>query len=110
SEAITGDGAAIFGHACWMDLERIVSKRIASRYVSGRTRAWLKTKNPVSALNSGLKSRVHGNADLCRTPATSFCRNQTHFLSRLFWLAVAVRHICTSVKSGVAAPYIRVCL
>jgi len=27
-----------------MDLEGIVSKRIGSRYVSGRTRAWLKTK------------------------------------------------------------------
>ena len=46
SEAILGDGARIFRHACWMDLEGIVSKRIGSRYVSGRTRAWLKTKNP----------------------------------------------------------------
>jgi len=46
SEAITGDGAPIFRHACWMDLEGIVSKRVGSRYVSGRTRAWLKTKNP----------------------------------------------------------------
>jgi bifunctional non-homologous end joining protein LigD len=46
SEAITGDGAAVFRHACWMGLEGIVSKRLGSRYVSGRTRAWLKTKNP----------------------------------------------------------------
>ena len=89
SEAVTGDGAAIFRHACWMDLEGIVSKRSGSRYrlagdevartfrlagdevartfrlagdevartfrlagdevaraMSGRTRAWLKTKNP----------------------------------------------------------------
>jgi bifunctional non-homologous end joining protein LigD len=46
SEAITGDGVAIFRHACWMDLEGTVSKRIGSRYVSGRTSAWLKTKNP----------------------------------------------------------------
>jgi len=46
SEAITGDGGAIFRHACGLGLEDIVSKRIASRYVSGRTRAWLKTKNP----------------------------------------------------------------
>src|SRR3954452_671432 len=30
----------------WMGLEGIVSNRIGSRYVSGRTRAWLKTKNP----------------------------------------------------------------
>jgi ATP-dependent DNA ligase len=29
-----------------MDLEDIVSKRLGSHYVSGRTRAWLKTKNP----------------------------------------------------------------
>src|SRR4051794_19669728 len=46
SEAITGDGDRIFRHACGLGLEGIVSKRIGSRYVSGRTRAWLKTKNP----------------------------------------------------------------
>ena len=46
SEAITGDGAAIFRHGCYLGLEGIVSKRIGSRYVSGRTPAWLKTKNP----------------------------------------------------------------
>jgi lipoprotein-anchoring transpeptidase ErfK/SrfK len=34
SEAITGDGAAIFRHACAMGLEGIVSKRIGSRYAS----------------------------------------------------------------------------
>jgi bifunctional non-homologous end joining protein LigD len=38
SEAITGDGAAIFRHACGLGLEGIVSKRIGSRYVSGRVR------------------------------------------------------------------------
>ena len=47
SGAITGDGATIFRHACWMDLEGIVSKRVGSRYVSGRTRAWLKTKTRI---------------------------------------------------------------
>jgi bifunctional non-homologous end joining protein LigD len=46
SEAITGDGDRIFRHACGLGLEGIVSKRVGSRYVSGRTRAWLKTKNP----------------------------------------------------------------
>ena len=39
-------GEAMFRHACAMGLEGIVSKRVGSRYVSGRTRAWLKTKNP----------------------------------------------------------------
>jgi bifunctional non-homologous end joining protein LigD len=46
SEAIIGEGAAIFRDACWMGLEGIVLKRVGSRYVSGRRRAWLKTKNP----------------------------------------------------------------
>jgi|tagenome__1003787_1003787.scaffolds.fasta_scaffold19237012_2 hypothetical protein len=41
---ITGDGAAIFRHASGLGLEGIVSKRVGSRYVSGRTRAWLKTQ------------------------------------------------------------------
>ena len=49
SEAITGDGATIFRHACWMDLEGIDSKRIGSRYVSGRTRAWLKRRTRISS-------------------------------------------------------------
>ena len=46
SEALTGDGDRIFRHARNLGLEGIVSKRVGSRYVSGRTRAWLKTKNP----------------------------------------------------------------
>ena len=46
SEAISGKGEAVFRQACLMGLEGIVSKRLGSRYVSGRTRAWLKTKNP----------------------------------------------------------------
>ena len=46
SEGITGDGAAIFRHACWMDLEGIVSKPSAT--IRERQNAgWLKlTKNP----------------------------------------------------------------
>jgi hypothetical protein len=34
-EHITGDGAIIFKHACKLRLERIVSKRKNSRYISG---------------------------------------------------------------------------
>src|SRR6186997_21111 len=45
SEPITGAGAAIFCHACWMNLEGIVSKRFGSRSVRGRTRAGMQTKN-----------------------------------------------------------------
>jgi len=45
-EAIEAKGEAMFRHACRMGLEGIVSKRLGSPYVSGRTRHWLKTKNP----------------------------------------------------------------
>jgi bifunctional non-homologous end joining protein LigD len=35
-------GDVVFEHACKMGLEGIVSKRLGSRYRSGRTRDWLK--------------------------------------------------------------------
>ena len=38
--------AAGFRHACKMGLEGIVSKRLGSYYRSGRTKDWLKFKNP----------------------------------------------------------------
>ena len=41
-------GDDVFQHACKMGLEGIVSKRLGSRYVSGRTRDWLEMKNPVA--------------------------------------------------------------
>ena len=40
------DGATVFRHACKMGLEGIVSKRLGSRYRSGRSKDWLKFKNP----------------------------------------------------------------
>ncbi len=36
----------VFRHACKMGLEGIVSKRLGSRYTSGRSPDWLKFKNP----------------------------------------------------------------
>jgi bifunctional non-homologous end joining protein LigD len=36
----------VFQHACQMGLEGIVSKRLGSRYRSGRSPDWLKFKNP----------------------------------------------------------------
>jgi bifunctional non-homologous end joining protein LigD len=41
------DGALFFKHAAELGLEGIVSKRAASRYRSGPSRSWLKTKNMV---------------------------------------------------------------
>jgi bifunctional non-homologous end joining protein LigD len=46
SEAIDGDGAIVFDHACKLGLEGIVSKRLGGTYASGRCRNWLKVKNP----------------------------------------------------------------
>jgi bifunctional non-homologous end joining protein LigD len=35
-----------FRHACKLGLEGIVSKRLGSTYRSGRSRHWIKSKNP----------------------------------------------------------------
>jgi bifunctional non-homologous end joining protein LigD len=45
-EHLEGDGKLTFRHACKMGLEGIVSKRLGSTYRSGRSRDWLKLKNP----------------------------------------------------------------
>jgi hypothetical protein len=37
---------AVFRHACRLGFEGIVSKRLGSPYRSGRSRDWLKMKNP----------------------------------------------------------------
>lgn len=42
------DGALVFAHACKMGVEGIVSKRLGSRYRSGRSPDWLKFKNPTA--------------------------------------------------------------
>jgi bifunctional non-homologous end joining protein LigD len=46
NEHIAEPGNVVFRHACRLGLEGIVSKRLGSRYVSGRSRDWLKFKNP----------------------------------------------------------------
>jgi ATP-dependent DNA ligase len=45
-EHIEHDGPLVFEHACRLGLEGIVSKRKASWYQSGRSRDWVKLKNP----------------------------------------------------------------
>ena len=46
SDALVAQGALVFAKACELGLERIVSKRARSRYSSGNSRQWLKSKNP----------------------------------------------------------------
>jgi bifunctional non-homologous end joining protein LigD len=42
------DGAIVFEHACALGCEGIVSKRLGSPYPSGRSRDWIKVKNPAA--------------------------------------------------------------
>ena len=46
SDALVADGALVFAKACELGLEGIVSKRAGSRYLSGNSRQWVKSKNP----------------------------------------------------------------
>ena len=46
NEHIEADGLDVFNHACKLGLEGIVSKRKESRYRSGRSLDWIKSKNP----------------------------------------------------------------
>ena len=46
NEHLAHDGDSVFRYACKMGLEGIVSKRLGSRYRSGRSKDWLKFKNP----------------------------------------------------------------
>ena len=42
------EGDIVFHHACKLGCEGIVSKRLGSPYSSGRSRDWVKVKNPAS--------------------------------------------------------------
>jgi bifunctional non-homologous end joining protein LigD len=46
SDALSAEGALVFAKACEIGLEGIVSKRAGSRYSSGNSRQWVKSKNP----------------------------------------------------------------
>jgi bifunctional non-homologous end joining protein LigD len=48
NEFFEGDGDILFEHACKLGCEGIVSKRLGSRYRSGRSPHWLKIKNPAA--------------------------------------------------------------
>jgi bifunctional non-homologous end joining protein LigD len=45
---VESDGAELYGHACTLGLEGIVSKRLTAPYKSGPCKSWLKTRNPKS--------------------------------------------------------------
>jgi ATP-dependent DNA ligase len=43
-----GHGEIVYQQACKLGCEGIVSKRLGSMYRSGRSRQWLKVKNPAA--------------------------------------------------------------
>jgi bifunctional non-homologous end joining protein LigD len=48
NEHYEGDGETVFQHACQLGCEGIVSKRLGSTYSSGRSKYWVKVKNPAA--------------------------------------------------------------
>jgi bifunctional non-homologous end joining protein LigD len=48
NEHIEEQGDIVFRYACELGLEGIVSKRLGSFYRSGRSRDWIKSKNPAA--------------------------------------------------------------
>ena len=57
SEHIEADGLTVFRHARKLGCEGIVSKQRASSYRSGRTKTWLKIKNPESPAMTRVSER-----------------------------------------------------
>src|SRR5581483_5182938 len=58
SDHFDGDGATIFEEACRAGLEGIVSKRRGSSYLSGRSKSWIKVRNPASAAMKGARWEI----------------------------------------------------
>jgi bifunctional non-homologous end joining protein LigD len=48
NETYREDGTMIFKYACALGCEGIVSKRLGSRYRAGRSKHWIKIKNPAA--------------------------------------------------------------
>jgi bifunctional non-homologous end joining protein LigD len=46
NDHIVEPGDVVFRHACQLGFEGIVSKRLGSPYVAGRSQHWVKSKNP----------------------------------------------------------------
>lgn len=55
---LDADGATMFEHACRFSCEGIVRKRVDQPYSSGRSKGWLKIKNPNSPAAVRLEERT----------------------------------------------------
>ena len=58
NEHIAEEGAVVFAHACRLGAEGIVSKKIDSKYRSGRCPVWIKVRNPASIALQRERSKI----------------------------------------------------
>jgi hypothetical protein len=63
NEHLAHDGESVFWHACALGCEDIVSKRLGSTYRSGRSKDWLKFKNPEAPDGESIVEHVAGVED-----------------------------------------------
>jgi ATP-dependent DNA ligase len=81
-EHVEGDASKIFEQVCRLGLEGIVCKRADSIYRAGRSRAWLKIKNPqhasIARIRDAIEAGTFGAVSVNGTPhparmVDSFC-------------------------------------
>ena len=65
-------GAIIFREACKLGCEGIVSKRLGSSYRSGRSRNWLKIKNPKAPAVKREAEEDWGSADWIKSKTVDY--------------------------------------
>jgi hypothetical protein len=56
-------GDVVFRHACQLGFEGIVSKRLGSPYISGRSRTWLSSRTQWRQRSSAKRKRTGAGAD-----------------------------------------------
>jgi ATP-dependent DNA ligase len=60
-------GDVLFRHACQLGFEGIFSKRLGSPYRSGRSRHWIKSKNPDTSVEARRRRRLDaGEIRMCQ--------------------------------------------
>jgi hypothetical protein len=78
SHPIEATADVAFKHICQLGLEGIVSKKIGSRYESGRSSLWLKTLNPNAPALQRLEQEELARIDRATTWAPTTFSGRKH--------------------------------
>jgi ATP-dependent DNA ligase len=99
NEHIEADGPTVFQHACELGLEGIVSKRKDSRYISGRSLHWIKSKNPNAP---AVKREAEVDQGRLRPPLVARGKAARHrrYSSALFCSASLIQASANSSRSA----------